>query len=678
MKKTVSFIIITAVSFLFFYCPPPGSGGGEDTYTVTYNGNGSTGGSVPSDPEDYTSGQTVTVLGNTRNLEIPGFTFSGWNTQADGNGITYTQGQTFTIGAADVTLYAVWIDSSIRVVIYNGNGNTGGMVPLDDTVYAEGDTVTVLGSGNLVMMRDGISLLFTGWNTAADGSGTEYEESDSFIIGTQNVTLYAQWSAVRAVGPAGGLIFYDKGNYDNGWRYLEAAPGDQGSKKWTAAGIYLAGTRGSACGLGETNTIIIVDSYQSGNCAAKLCNDLVLNGYDDWFLPSFNELIVMRNVLHLKGVGNFSGEYWSSSEHNNAEAWSVDFNSGQKSGNKDSYLKVRAVRAFCNAADPPTSLMVYVGPRGAEGESPLDLTRYENGDPITVSTNTGLLQYPGYSFRGWNTEVDGSGTDYAEGSTFTMGTSDIVLYAKWTDISFRVNYIPYGATSGTVPHDYTDYAEGDTVTVLGNTGDLKRINAGGVSYRFVCWNTEWDGSGSDYAEGSTFSMGKGDVFLYPRWVPYAVRDEGPAGGFIFYDKGSYSDGWRYLEASPVDHYWNHTSPWGCDGTVIIGADGTAVGTGKYNTQDIEQYCTTPETAADLCANFVYADYDDWFLPSKDELNLMYVELKQQNTGNFNINGFYWSSSECSAGFAWMQWFYSGAQFEEDKSNLNSVRPVRAF
>jgi uncharacterized repeat protein (TIGR02543 family) len=76
--------------------------------TVTYSGNGDTGGSVPVDSTNYKQGQTVTVLGNTGNLVKTGFAFVGWNTQANGSGTTYTQGQTFTMGAANVTLYAKW------------------------------------------------------------------------------------------------------------------------------------------------------------------------------------------------------------------------------------------------------------------------------------------------------------------------------------------------------------------------------------------------------------------------------------------------------------------------------------------------------------------------------------------------------------------------------------------
>jgi uncharacterized repeat protein (TIGR02543 family) len=78
------------------------------TYTVTYNGNGQTGGAPPVDANNYEQGATVTVLGNTGNLVKTGSTFAGWNTAADGSGTTYTQGQTFLMGSANVILYANW------------------------------------------------------------------------------------------------------------------------------------------------------------------------------------------------------------------------------------------------------------------------------------------------------------------------------------------------------------------------------------------------------------------------------------------------------------------------------------------------------------------------------------------------------------------------------------------
>jgi len=78
------------------------------TYTVTYYGNGNTVGSVPIDTTNYEQGQTATALGNTNYLAKAGYAFASWNTQTDGSGATYAPAQTFTMGAADVSLYARW------------------------------------------------------------------------------------------------------------------------------------------------------------------------------------------------------------------------------------------------------------------------------------------------------------------------------------------------------------------------------------------------------------------------------------------------------------------------------------------------------------------------------------------------------------------------------------------
>jgi hypothetical protein len=161
-------------------------------------------------------------------------------------------------------------------------------------------------------------------------------------------------------------------------------------------------------------------------------------------------------------------------------------------------------------------------------------------------------------------------------------------------------------------------------------------------------------------------------------LTYTVGDTGPAGGLIFYDKGSYSGSpsWRYLEAAPSDQ--STGAPWGCYETLISGADGTAVGTGKQNTIDIEAGCATIGTAADICANLSLGGYSDWFLPSKDELNLMYENLKVAGVGGFAGYG-YWSSSEAGACYAWFQYFNFGFQFKYGfKSNASRVRAVRAF
>ncbi|WP_165972400.1 cadherin-like beta sandwich domain-containing protein [Paenibacillus piri] len=157
--------------------------------TVTYDSNGSTEGSVPIDGNTYIQGATVTVLGNTGNLAKTGYTFAGWNTQADGNGTSYAANATFTLGANDVTLYAQWTTNSYTVA-YHGNGHDTGSVPAGGS-YNYNSAVTVSGNiGNLA--KTGYT--FAGWNTQADGNGTSYAANATFTLGADDVTLYAQWT----------------------------------------------------------------------------------------------------------------------------------------------------------------------------------------------------------------------------------------------------------------------------------------------------------------------------------------------------------------------------------------------------------------------------------------------------------------------------------------------------
>ena len=105
---------------------------------------------------------------------------------------------------------------------------------------------------------------------------------------------------------------------------------------------------------------------------------------------------------------------------------------------------------------------------------PTDSTSYDANASVTVLGNTGNLVKTDYTFAGWNTAADGTGTDYAADATFTI-TADTTLYAKWTAnaaTTYSVTYDANGATGGTVPTDSTSYDANASVTVLGNTGNL--------------------------------------------------------------------------------------------------------------------------------------------------------------------------------------------------------------
>lgn len=89
------------------------------TFSIIYNTNGGSSGDVPVDNITYESGSTVAIKSNTGNLVKTGYTFEGWNTKADGSGITYPTSSTFAIGVANVNLYANW--KEILPLIYFTN-----------------------------------------------------------------------------------------------------------------------------------------------------------------------------------------------------------------------------------------------------------------------------------------------------------------------------------------------------------------------------------------------------------------------------------------------------------------------------------------------------------------------------------------------------------------------------
>lgn len=159
-----------------------------DLYTVTYDGNGSDGGSVPVDTNAYAEGATVTVS-DRGSMTLSGYAFIGWNTAADGSGTSYLAGATFEIQTAGVVLYAQWTTDDTFSVTYDGNGFDGGSVPEDANRYREGATVATKQPGT--MSRSGAT--FAGWNTAVDGGGDSYGAGATFEMPANDVTFFAQW-----------------------------------------------------------------------------------------------------------------------------------------------------------------------------------------------------------------------------------------------------------------------------------------------------------------------------------------------------------------------------------------------------------------------------------------------------------------------------------------------------
>ena len=162
-----------------------------NTYTVSYNGNGSTSGSTASSSHTYDVAKKLTSNGFSKT----GYTFGGWNTNSAGTGTSYSDGQSVsnltTTNGGTVTLYAKWTPITYFVT-YSGNEATGGSTIDSTHKYNEASALSTNG-----YTRTGYT--FDGWNTHADGSGTNYTDGQSVTnlssVNNAHVTLYAKWKA---------------------------------------------------------------------------------------------------------------------------------------------------------------------------------------------------------------------------------------------------------------------------------------------------------------------------------------------------------------------------------------------------------------------------------------------------------------------------------------------------
>lgn len=335
-----------------------------------------------------------------------------------------------------------------------------------------------------------------------------------------------------------------------------------------------------------------------------------------------------------------------------------------------------------------------------------------NLNPTTKTVKTGFpygelatIIKVGQTLTGWYTEPGGSGSLIASDTTVAINENH-TLYADWQANTYTVHFDAQGGAYEGSDTKLVTYGQ-----LYGSLPEPTREN-----HTFEGWWTGVDGSGNLVESATTVSTVI-DRTLYAKWVFNVYT--GPAGGLVFYENPNWeTDGWRYLEAAPYGWYSGDTNSGGAysgdeDSTFQWGANGyaidptaraTAIGTGGENTANLVNYhdtlwslydrgdyYTNPieyseyndgTVAAKVCVEYTVehegVTYADWFLPSKDELNLMYLNLKVQGLGGFSED-YYWSSSEYYVDGAWYQHFGSGGQGGNHyRYSGNRVRPVRAF
>lgn len=464
-------------------------------HTVTYYGNTQTSGTAPaSQTVDH---GTVIQAAAAGTLAKTHYTFSGWNTAANGSGTAYAVGADIPV-TADISLYAQWTINQYTLS-YDSNGSSSGSGPASQTVDAL-TTVTVANAGTLAKTN----YSFDGWNTAADGTGTAHAVGEQFSL-TATTVLYAQWKIDQYT-----ITYF--GNTSTGGTVPNAQTVDYGSSATIAGAGTLVKTdynfigwntaangTGTAYAAGATVTVTSSLNLYAQWSKTQFTLTYNGNGFTGGTVPG-TVVAETGTVQTLAAAGTMV------KDHATFNGWNTAANGSGTAYAAGATLTLTSNVTLYAQWLPDQVTLTYDGNNQETGSVPAAVT-YNYGTVVTLGAGTGLTRTH-YTFDGWNTAADGTGTTYAASSSYTV-TSTITLYVKWLPDQHTLTYDGNGSTGGTVPFGGTyDYQSEITVA---NQNTLAKTD-----FSFVNWNTAADGTGTAYSEGDKITI-TANVVLYAQW-----------------------------------------------------------------------------------------------------------------------------------------------------------------
>ena len=513
------------------------------SYTVTYDGNGSTSGSTASSSHTYDTAKALTANGFTKT----GYTFKGWNTKADGSGTSYADKASVknlsSTNGATVTLYAQWTANKYTVA-YNANGGSGTMAT--DTVSYGTGYVTKTNA----FTRTGYT--FKGWNEKADGTGTDWTnwigKSWAWTY-TKNITLYAQWTANQyqlTLNPnngsfSDGTTVAKTLNPDliyNGYNWCDISGQKVSRTGYTFDGWYDKASGGEK--VYDVNGSCVTGTYWKNNIYQHTGN---LTVYAHWTAKNVtvtfhrntdsNDTTTSQQTFTYDVVGQkFTDKGWSKTGYT-LLGWSTDKNATNASysvtnGVSDDWINKNSPKVDLYGVWKANIYTVKYDGNGNTGGSTANSSHtYDTAKALTANGYTRT----GYSFNGWNTKADGSGTAYADKASVknlsSTNGATVTLYAQWTANKYTVTYNANGGT-GTMANQELTYDKSATL----NANTFKR-----TGYRFNGWNTKADGTGTSYADKASVknltANSDGTVTLYAKW--YSAAPELEAKDATYYE-----------------------------------------------------------------------------------------------------------------------------------------------
>ena len=423
----------------------------KQTFTMSYSNNSITypnaTGTITDTSSPYITGSTVTVKPST-GFENTGYSFSSWNTVPSGSGGTsYASDATFTI-TGNTTLYAQWTINNYTVT-YASNSGTGD-VPSDTNTYNYNNEVTVRGNTGTPTPLTRTNFTFAGWNTVSDittGLGTLYTTGNKFIMPAANTTLYAQWNAYSSLtfdnnGGGGGSTTtqYAPGTTVNFSPTEPAKSGNYSFAGWNTiingTGKYyaLSGTitiynesitlyaQWRFGGTDPTNTVTYYANQGQGNPPQPVGS-----------LKEFTAFTVSNQGGLTRGGFAFIG--WNTQSDGTGDYYGpggtgVAPNVGFNMIPYDVALEAQW------ATGSSTYTLTYDGNLSTGGSVPANPITYNSGTNVGVLNNNNSLVRTGYSFLGWNTAANGTGTNYLVNNPYQnyspiVMLSNTTLFAQW-------------------------------------------------------------------------------------------------------------------------------------------------------------------------------------------------------------------------------------------------------
>lgn len=447
------------------------------TRNVTYSLDGGTGTLPIQDP--VAQGLTFKVADST-GFSRAGFVFSNWT-----NGlVVYAAGATYTASTSDITLTAVWKAVPLRTITYSLNGGTGTLPT--QIALAEGATFTLADDAGITKSANTFSSWLIGAITYAPGA--------SFKVGTTNITITAQWSAVPpkavtyALGNGAGTIPTETPKASGAKFTLDLGDGltrtgfsltswNDGVKNYAPGATYVMGNVAVTFTAVWTPAVLRSVTYQLGQGAVGTTPTQIATANGDTFT--------------LASGSGFSKVGFTF----------IGWNDGATS------FTPSALYTMGPQAVVFTAQWIVTAPRtvtylldGGAGIAPIQPS-VPSGTTFTLSTGGGISKV-GFSLGGW---TDGSVT-YLPGAIYTVGGTNITLTAIWSQAALRTVTYLAGTGTGKVPTQ-VPVVEGLTFKLASSAG----LSRAGASF------LGWSNGTTTYLPGGQYKVGPANVTLTAIW-----------------------------------------------------------------------------------------------------------------------------------------------------------------